>query len=237
MNNKKLPLNKWSDDDKPREKMITLGKKALSNSELIGILIGSGNKEESAIELSKRILHSVNESLNELSKLNVHDLINHFKGIGEAKAVSIMAAMELGYRLLSEKQTFVEYVKTSQNAFDCICSSIVNLNYEEFWAIFLNNNNKVLYKQRISIGGITQASVDCRIILKTAIEKNATAIILAHNHPSGNITPSESDKNLTKKLLESCSLLDIKVLDHIILGTGMDNPNAYFSFLDQDLLR
>ncbi len=236
MSNQKLSLKQWSDEDKPREKMARLGKKSLSNSELIAILIGSGNNEESAVDLGKRILSSVNNNLMELSKCSIHDLTSSFKGIGDAKAISILAALELGYRMRSESVDSISKINLSQDAFDCISSEIADLSHEEFWVIHLNNNNKVLAKQRVSVGGFTNTVVDTRIIFKTACEKCSTAIILAHNHPSGICKPSSNDILLTKKIKEAARIFDIEVLDHIIVCDGRNNPDSYFSFSDNNIM-
>lgn len=235
MNKEKLSLKQWSDEDKPREKMLFKGSKSLSNAELIAILIGSGNDDENAVDLAKRILDHTNNSLSELSKCTITELTSKFKGIGTAKAISILAALELGLRSHYEEPTKINKIQLSFDAFKCIYSNLANLAHEEFWVIHLNNNNKILYKQHVSTGGITNTVVDLRIIFKTALEKGSTAIILAHNHPSGNLEPSQNDIALTKRIQIAANYLDIKILDHIIISEK-NKDNLYYSFCDNGLL-
>ena len=223
-------IKNWSQDDQPREKLLNKGKAALSDAELVAILIGSGNKEESAVDLSKRILAGVKNNLSELGKLSIKQLMN-FKGIGEAKAITIMAALELGRRRRSEEALDKKKIISSVSAFELMQPIIGDLQHEEFWIIYLNNSNKVIQKNQLSKGGITGTLVDVRLVLKNALEVGATGIILAHNHPSGNLKPSEADKQLTNKLKVASESLDIKVLDHVIV-----TEKAYFSFADENLL-
>lgn len=225
-----FPITNWSDDDKPREKLMLKGKTALSDAELIAILIGSGNRNESAVELSKRILASVDNNLNALGKLTLQQLMN-FKGIGEAKAISILAAMELGRRRRAEEAVELNKITSSKATFELMQPIIGELPHEEFWVLYLNNSNKVLSKSQQGKGGITGTFVDLRLVFKTAFELGATALILCHNHPSGNLKPSEADKKLTQKLKVAGENLDIQVLDHLIV-----TENGYFSFADEDLL-
>ena len=223
-------IKNWSQDDQPREKLLNKGKAALSDAELVAILIGSGNREESAVDLSKRILAGVENNLSELGKLSIKQLM-HFKGIGEAKAITIMAALELGRRRRSEEALDKKKIISSVSAFELMQPIIGDLQHEEFWIIYLNNSNKVIQKSQLSKGGITGTLVDVRLVLKNALEVGATGIILAHNHPSGNLKPSEADKQLTNKLKVASESLDIKVLDHVIV-----TEKAYFSFADENLL-
>ena len=223
-------IKNWSQDDQPREKLLNKGKAALSDAELVAILIGSGNREESAVDLSKRILAGVENNLSELGKLSIKQLM-HFKGIGEAKAITIMAALELGRRRRSEEALDKKKIISSVSAFELMQPIIGDLQHEEFWIIYLNNSNKVIQKNQLSKGGITGTLVDVRLVLKNALEVGATGIILAHNHPSGNLKPSEADKQLTNKLKVASESLDIKVLDHVIV-----TEKAYFSFADENLL-
>ena len=223
-------IKNWSQDDQPREKLLNKGKAALSDAELVAILIGSGNREESAVDLSKRILAGVENNLSELGKLSIKQLM-HFKGIGEAKAITIMAALELGRRRRSEDALEKKKIISSVSAFELMQPIIGELQHEEFWIIYLNNSNKVIQKNQLSKGGITGTLVDVRLVLKKALEVGATGIILAHNHPSGTLTPSEADKQLTNKLKVASESLDIKVLDHVIV-----TEKAYFSFADENLL-
>lgn len=225
-----FPITNWSDDDKPREKLMLKGKTALSDAELIAILIGSGNRNESAVDLSKRILASVDANLNALGKLTLQQLMN-FKGIGEAKAISILASMELGRRRRAEEAVELNKITSSKATFELMQPIIGELPHEEFWVLYLNNSNKVLSKSQQGKGGITGTFVDLRLVFKTAFELGATALILCHNHPSGNLKPSEADKKLTQKLKVAGENLDIQVLDHLIV-----TENGYFSFADEDLL-
>lgn len=220
----------WAEDDKPREKLMLKGKSVLSDAELIAILIGSGSRNESAVQLSKRILASVDNNLNSLGKLSVKQLTN-FKGIGEAKAISIVAAAELGRRRKSEENLELSKITSSKGVFEIMQPIIGELQHEEFWVLYLNNSNKVIYKIQISKGGITGTVVDTRIIYKTALEHNATSLILCHNHPSGTLQASDADKQITRKLKEAGKQLDISVLDHIIV-----TETSYFSFADEGIL-
>ncbi len=223
-------IKHWSQDDQPREKLRDKGKATLSDAELVAILIGSGNKEESAVELSKRILASVGNNLNELGKLSLKQLMD-FKGIGEAKAITIAAAMELGRRRRGEEALERKKITSSISVFELMQPVIGELPHEEFWIVYLNNSNKVIQKQQLSKGGITGTLVDVRLVMKNALELGATGLILAHNHPSGTLKPSEADKQLTQKLKYAGESLDIKVLDHLII-----TEKAYFSFADENIL-
>ncbi|MEM7186549.1 MAG: DNA repair protein RadC [Bacteroidota bacterium] len=225
-----ISIKSWKEDDRPREKLLTKGRIALSDAELIALLIGSGNREESAVGLSQRILASVDRNLNELGKLSVHQLCQ-FKGIGKAKAITIVAALELGRRRRQEQALERKKITSSEAVFDLLQPIIGDLLHEEFWALYLNNGNKVLQMVQLSKGGITGTIVDVRLTLKTALELGAVGIILAHNHPSGTLFPSQADKQLTKKLQVAADCLDIKVLDHLII-----TEKAYFSFADDQLL-
>jgi len=228
--NKSLSIKSWAEDDRPREKLLLKGKTALSDAELIAILIGSGSRSESAVDLSKKILRSIDNSINKLGKLSVLDL-QKFKGIGEAKAISIITALELGRRRRLEQAIELPKITSSKMAFNIMQPIIGELQHEEFWIIFLNNSNKVLSKQQSSKGGLTGTLVDVRLVFKKAIELCATAIILCHNHPSGKLQPSNADKLITTKLIKAGETLDIKVLDHLII-----TENAYFSFADESLM-
>jgi DNA repair protein RadC len=220
----------WAEDDKPREKLMLKGKSALSDAELIAILIGSGSRNESAVELSKRILSSVDNNLNALGKLSISQLTT-FKGIGEAKAISIVAAMELGRRRRGEDAVELLKITSSKMIFEMMQPIIGELPHEEFWIIYLNNSNKVISKSQLSKGGITGTLVDVRLVYKTALEMGATGLILCHNHPSGTLKPSDADRQITKKLKLAGESLDIKVLDHLIV-----TENHYFSFTDEGIL-
>ena len=224
-----FPITNWSEDDKPREKLMLKGKSALSDAELIAILIGSGSRNESAVGLSKRILASVENNLNALGKLTISQLMN-FKGIGEAKAISIMAAMELGRRRRAEEAVELNKITSSKMIFELMQPIIGELPHEEFWVLYLNNSNKVLSKSQQGKGGITGTMVDTRLVFKTALELGATALILCHNHPSGTLVPSDADKQITRKLKAAGQNMDIKVLDHVIVA-----ENGYFSFNDEGI--
>lgn len=232
MDNEKKPfsIKNWASGDQPREKLIAKGRVALSDAELIAILIGTGNSKESAVDLSKRILSSTGNNLNHLGKLSLQQLTS-FKGIGEAKAVSIIAAMELGRRRRTEEAVEKVKITSSNSVFELLQPVIGELDHEEFWILYLNNSNKIIENFQISKGGITGTLVDVRITLRRALELGAVSIILAHNHPSGNLNPSEADKQLTKKLKSASESLDIKVLDHLIV-----TEKSYFSFADEGLL-
>lgn len=220
----------WAEDDKPREKLMLKGKVALSDAELLAILIGSGSRNESAVDLSKRILASVDNNLNALGKLSLQQLMN-FKGIGEAKAITIVASMELARRRRGEEALELFKITSSKAIFELMQPIIGELPHEEFWIVYLNNSNKVISKSQLSKGGITGTLVDVRLVYKTALETGATAVILCHNHPSGTLVASEADKQITKKLKLAGESLDIKVLDHVII-----TENGYFSFADEGLL-
>ena len=225
-----LSIKNWSEDDRPREKMLVKGKSALSDAELIAILIGSGNRDESAVALSKRILALANNNLSALGKMSIQDLMT-FKGIGEAKAISISAAMELGRRRRGEDALVRKKITSSNSVFELMQPIIGELEHEEFWIVYLNNSNKVLQTSQLSKGGITGTLVDVRLAFKNALQLGAVAIILAHNHPSGTLVPSQADKNITQKIKLAGESLDIKVLDHLII-----TETAYYSFADEAIL-
>lgn len=227
---KKLSIKEWAVEDRPREKMLTKGIRSLSEAELLAILIGSGNLEESAVEVSRRILVSVNNNLNELGKKTINDL-RKFKGIGEVKAITIMAALELGRRRKESEPEEKLKVTTSSDAATVFKPLLSDLPHEEFWILMLNRNNLVIDKMMVSQGGLSGTIIDVRIILKTALDKLACSLILCHNHPSGNLIPSEADKEITRKIREAGKHMDIAVLDHLIIGN-----DAYFSFADEGFL-
>jgi len=228
--NTPFSIKYWSEDDKPREKLMLKGKAVLSDAELIAILISSGSRDESAVELSKRILANSNNNLHALGKLSIQQLMT-FKGIGQAKAVSIAAAMELGRRRREEEPAEVKKITSSKSVFEIMQPLLGELQHEEFWILYLNNSNKVIYKSQLSKGGITGTVVDVRLTFKMAIEHNATGIILTHNHPSGTLVASDADKQITRKIKLAGESLDIKVLDHLII-----TEKAYMSFADEGML-
>ncbi len=223
-------IKNWAAGDRPREKLLTKGIETLSDAELIAILIGSGNRNESAVELCKRILSDNNYNLNELAKLSIFDL-QKYKGIGEAKAISIVAASELGKRRNISEVIERKQIKSSKDIFKIFGQKLGDLPYEEFWLVILNRANKIIEMKRISAGGVSGTVTDIKIILKAAIEKTASGIIVCHNHPSGNIKPSSADINLTKKLKSACELVDISFLDHIIVSFS-----DYYSFTDEGIV-
>lgn len=230
MSPKSFSIKNWSQDDRPREKLRDKGARSLSNAELMAILIGSGTVQETAVDLSKRILASVGHDLQSVGKLSITQLMR-FKGIGEAKAIKIAAAMEISCRRRETDQKKLDKINTSRSVFEIMNPLLGHLSHEEFWVLFLNNSNKILAKTHLSKGGMTSTIVDVRIVMKQALEHSATAIVLVHNHPSGVANPSESDTLLTEKFKSAAESLDIRVLDHIIV-----TEKNYFSFADESLL-
>lgn len=228
--NNYFSIKNWNEDDRPREKLLLKGRIALSDAELVAILIGSGSRNESAVSLSQRILASVGNNLSELGKLSISDL-TEFKGIGEAKAISIIAAMELGRRRRTGDALERKKITSSNSVFEYVQPLIGELPHEEFWILYLNNANKIIKSAQLSKGGITGTVVDVRLAFKEALQLGAVGIILAHNHPSGTLKPSQADINLTRKLKTAGESLDIKVLDHLII-----TEKAYFSFADENML-
>lgn len=226
----KLTIKSWAEEDRPREKLLLKGKHSLTEAELIAILISSGNTDETAVELSRRILQKVENNLNELGRLTVNDLME-FKGIGEAKAITIVAALELGRRRKETTALTREKITNSRDAANIFQPLLSDNMHEEFWLLFLNRNNNVLGKQSISNGGFSGTVVDAKMIFKAALDSKASSIILCHNHPSGNLKPSEEDLKLTKKLFEAGKLMDIQVVDHLIVS-----QHGFFSFADEGLL-
>ena len=223
----KSGIQKWAEEDRPRERMMQHGVHSLSDSELMAILIGSGNKQESAVELSRRILAHADNKLTVLGKFSIKDLTK-FKGIGEAKAITIASALELGRR---RKETETEkecQIRCSNDIFEYLHTSLSNLSHEEFWALLLNKKNVVIHKAKISQGGVDGTFVDVKILLKTAIENLATGLIVCHNHPSGNLFPSKTDIDITKKIKNACETMEITFFDHLIIAG--DN---YYSFADE----
>ncbi|KQT35453.1 hypothetical protein ASG22_00020 [Chryseobacterium sp. Leaf405] len=219
-----------AEDDRPREKFLLKGKNSLSDSELLAIIMGSGNREETAVELARRILDSVNNNWNQLSLLSVKDLMK-FKGVGEVKAISIATALEIGRRRSSQEIPEKPVVSKSNDAYLVLKNHLSDLRTEEFWAIFLNQSNKVIHIAQLTQGGINQSIVDVRILFKTALDHFSTGIIISHNHPSGNLKPSKEDIDITKKIKEAGNMLSIQLLDHLII-----TQNSYFSFADEGLL-
>jgi DNA repair protein RadC len=227
---KPLNIREWSPEDRPREKLLLKGTSALSEAELVAILIGSGTTKTSAVELAKKVLLLCKNNLNELARLGVKDLIK-IKGIGEAKAITIVAALELGRRRKAQDVDEKPKISSSKDAFDLIQGDLMDLPHEEFWVLLLNRMHQVVKKKRISEGGVSGTVADPKIIYKLALEELATGVIVAHNHPSGNLKPSQSDIDLTRKLKEAGKFLEVQLLDHLIIA----NRN-YYSFADEGLI-
>ena len=226
----KIPITQWAEEDRPREKMLLKGKQALSDAELLAILISSGTRELSAVELGKLILKNVNNNLNDLARLSIDDL-KKTKGIGEAKAITIAAALELGRRRKAESPDEKPTVKTSREAASILQPLLADETIEHFYLMHLNQACKLLKLENVSQGGMTGTVVDAKIIFKKALENNATSLILCHNHPSGNLKPSQADIDITKKLKQAGELMGIDIHDHIIVAN-----TGYYSFADEGLM-
>ncbi|MBR1558123.1 MAG: DNA repair protein RadC [Prevotella sp.] len=220
----KLNINQWAEEDRPREKMAKLGTESLSNAELLAILIGSGSTKESAVDLMKRLLNDCNNNLNTLGKLSIQDLCQ-YNGIGEAKAISILAACELGKRRQAGAPEERPNLDTASHIYNHMHPLLQDLDVEEFWALLLNQNYRLIKKVRISHGGITETAVDIRIIIREAVLANATILAVCHNHPSGSLTPSRADSELTKSIQHACELMRIHFMDHVIITDGQ-----YYSY-------
>lgn len=225
-----LSIKAWAENDRPREKLMHHGKSILSDAELIAILIGSGSRNESAVDLAKRILLSVENNLDQLGKLTLSDLMQ-FKGMGEAKSVAVIAALELGRRRKNSAALELEKITSSKDVHQIMLPLLQDLPHEEFWVLLLNRNNKVIKKECISKGGVAATIVDVKIVMKKTLDALASGIILCHNHPSGNCKASEEDIKLTKKLKEAAQVMDISLLDHVIFA-----HHKYFSFADEGIL-
>lgn len=228
----KTTIKDWDEADRPREKLMNLGRQSLTNAELLAIILGGGNKEKNAVELAKEILLSVNNNLSELSKLSYKDFCNRFKGIGPAKAISIVAALELGYRRRQSTTLQRPIINSSSDAYDAIAHYLLEKDVESFFVMLLSNNNKLIRVVPISHGGINETLVDRKIVFKVALENNAVKIILAHNHPSGETKPSQADINTTRTIVEAGKIMSIQVLDHLIIG----EDDRYYSFLDNGMI-
>jgi DNA repair protein RadC len=226
----KISIKSWAEEDRPREKLSTQGRRALSDAELIAILIGSGSRTESAVELSKRILYHYDNDLNKLAKASIAELSN-FRGIGEAKAISIIAALEIGRRRNDTETKAIETILSSRDGYNIMRRHLVDLNHEEFWIILLGRASKFLGKELISKGGLSTTVADPKVIYHTALQYHATGIILVHNHPSGTLKPSQQDIQLTRNLAAAGKMLEINVFDHLII-----TDNGFFSFGDEGLL-
>ena len=221
---KKLTINKWAEEDRPREKMASQGTEVLTNAELLAILIGSGSAKESAVDLMKHVLNDCKNNLNTLGKMTIHELCQ-YNGIGEAKAITILAACELGKRRQMEAPEERPDLGTATRIYNHMHPVMQDLDVEEFWVLMMNQNYRLIKKIRISHGGITETAVDIRIIIREAVLANCTILAICHNHPSGNLSPSKSDDELTKSVKHACELMRIHFLDHVIVTDG-----AYYSY-------
>lgn len=225
---KRLTIREWSEDDRPREKMDKKGAASLSDAELLAILIGSGNRDESAVELARRIMRECKDNINELARLSITDLCKRFKGIGQAKAITIMAALELGKRRKTNDVLERKKIQSSVDLFQLFEPVLVDLMHEEFWVSLLDGANKVIDIRRLTQGGMQQTVVDIPMLLKLVLEKSALAIAVAHNHPSGRNEPSREDEQITRRIKQGCEAIGIRFLDHIIIARG-----KYYSFADE----
>ncbi|CVK15982.1 DNA repair protein RadC [Apibacter mensalis] len=225
-----MNIKSLAEEERPREKLLIKGKQALSDAELLAIILGSGSKSESSITLAQRILSSVNHNWNELAKLSIRDLCK-FNGVGKVKAIEIITSLEIGRRKSLQQALKKESISSSKDAFNILQPIIGDLMIEEFWVIYLSRSNKILSKEKISQGGITGTMVDNRLIFKHALELNSVSLIISHNHPSGNIQPSNSDMQITQEIKKAGSLLNIILIDHLIV-----TQTSYFSFADENLL-
>lgn len=228
---KRLTIREWSEDDRPREKMLRKGTSSLSDAELLAILIGSGNRDESAVELARRIMRECDDNINELARLTIADLCKKFKGIGEAKAITIRAALELGKRRKTSDFLERKQILSSRDLFELFEPLLIDLVHEEFWIVFMNGANKVLSTHKLTQGGIQQTIVDVPLLLKMSLERLAQSIAVAHNHPSGQNKPSSEDENITRRIKQGCDAIGIRLLDHIIVARG-----KYYSFADEGKL-
>jgi DNA repair protein RadC len=228
--NKRLTIKSWAEEDRPREKMMEKGASALSEAELVAIILGSGTKEMTVVDLAKNLLNSVDNDLHKLGKMSIHDL-RKFKGIGAARAVTVAAAMELGRRRKESDKQEKEKIRQSKDIYDIFFPLLSDLPYEEFWMLYLNKSNSVINKIKISMGGTDSAIADMKLIAKSAVECLASSAIAVHNHPSGNTNPSKEDMFLTTKIQKALALFDILLLDHLIVA-----DNKYYSFKDEGII-
>ncbi len=224
---KRLTITEWAEDDRPREKLMKKGVSALSDAELLAILIGSGNREETAVELCRRILNDNHNNLNEVARLSLADL-EKYKGVGEAKGISLLAALEIGKRRRTEEVLERKKITQSSDLFELFGPKMEDLNHEEFWIVFLNGANKIMETMNLTKGGMRQTVVDVPMLLRLALEKSAHAIAVAHNHPSGEVNPSHEDMSITQKIKNGCEAIGVRFLDHIIIA-----GKNYYSFADE----
>ena len=227
----KISIKSWAEEDRPREKLLFKGKKQLTDAELLAIILGSGNRDESALGLAQRILQAYNADLNELGRCSIKELTDRFNGVGEAKAISIIAALELGQRRQLLPLQKRPQISSSKDAYLALGPLLLDLSTEEFWILLLNQANRMIGREKVSAGGLTSTVVDARVIFKKALEYNAASLILCHNHPSGSLRPSQPDLDLTQRLSKAGLQLDILVQDHLIVG-----ESGYYSFADEGLM-
>jgi DNA repair protein RadC len=223
-------IKSWSEDDRPREKMLAKGHKSLTDSELLAIILGSGSRGESAVSLSRRILSDNSNSLHELGKVSIQDLVKKYKGVGEAKAINIIACLELGRRRQGSEAQEKQFVTSSRDAYDLILPELADLRHEEFWVLLCNSSLKLMAKHKVASGLINGVNVDARSIIKPALDNLANVLFLCHNHPSGSPKPSNYDVLVTKNIVKASEVFSIKIADHIIIG-----DNTYYSFADNNL--
>lgn len=227
----KLNIKSWAEEDRPREKLLFKGKKQLTDAELLAIILGSGNREESALALAQRILQTYNTDLNELGRCSIKELTERFNGVGEAKAISIIAALELGQRRQLLPLQKRPQISSSKDAYLALAPLLQDLNTEEFWILLLNQANRMIGREKVSSGGVSTTVVDAKVVFKKALEYNAASMVLCHNHPSGSLRPSQADLDLTQRLRKAGLQLDIYVQDHLIVSEA-----GYYSFADEGLM-
>jgi DNA repair protein RadC len=228
---KRLTIREWAEDDRPREKMLLRGVKSLSDSELLAILIGSGNKDETAVELARRMMHECNGSISELARLSIIDLCKRFKGIGTTKAITIFAALEFGRRRQLNQTDDRKKIKSSVDLYTVFDPIFIDLPHEEFWLALLNGANRIICTHRLTQGGTRQTIVDLPMLLRYAITHSAVSVAVAHNHPTGENKPSGDDENITRRIQEACKSVGIYLIDHIIISRA-----NYYSFADNGKL-
>lgn len=227
----KLNIKSWAEEDRPREKLLFKGKKQLTDAELLAIILGSGSREESALALAQRILQAYNADLNELGRCSIKELIERFNGVGEAKAISIIAALELGQRRQLLPLQKRPQISSSKDAYLALAPLLQDLTTEEFWILLLNQANRMIGREKVSSGGVSTTVVDAKVVFKKALEYNAASMVLCHNHPSGSLRPSQADLDLTQRLRKAGLQLDIYVQDHLIVSEA-----GYYSFADEGLM-
>lgn len=227
----KFSIKEWAEEDRPREKLLSMGASHLSNAELLAIILGSGNRNETALDLARKIMNFANNNLNELGKISIKTLCDEFNGIGPVKAITLTAALEIGKRRRSSEVINRNQIRNSKDIFELFHSRLADIKHEECWLLLMNNQHKVLDTIRISHGGVSETTVDPKIVLKHALDKLASSIVICHNHPSGNPAPSSCDDRITRKLKLACDNLDIQFTDHLIFS-----ESNYFSYADQGRL-